>query len=169
MTITQFIIKKEVLKMRNFKRTICALFAVMTIAFTLCFGAVSASASAAEPMAAPAVATVVNPLINNTAITNAAISLPAVPDFEVFKMEDKKAASLENQTDGDTQFKEIVTFFVKWIKRVGLLVAFVGGIMFAFAFKKNDADMKEAALWTLAAGFMAAALCGAVDMFGITA
>ena len=167
MTITQFIIKKEVLKMRNFKRTICALFAVMTIAFTLCFGAVSASASAAEPMAAPAVATVVNPLINNTAITNAAISLPAVPNFEVFKMENKQV-TLDDQKDGDTQWNAIVKFFVKWIKRIGLLVAFVGGIMFAFAFKSNDADQKEKALWVLGAGFIASALCQAVDIFGIT-
>lgn len=154
--------------MRNFKRTICALFAVMTIAVTLCFGAVSASASAAEPMAAPAVATVVNPMLDNTAITNAAISLPAVPDFENFKMDDKKTVTLDDQKDGDTQWNAIVKFFIKWIKRIGLLVAFVGGIMFAFAFKSNDADQKEKALWTLGAGFIAAALCAAADIFGLT-
>jgi hypothetical protein len=153
--------------MRNFKRTICALFAVMTIAVTLCFGAVSASASAAEPMAAPAVATVVNPMLDNTAITNAAISLPAVPNFEVFKMEDKKA-TLKDQTDGETEFKELVEFFVDWIKRIGLLVAFVGAIMFALAIKNNDADQKQNGLLTMVAGFVVAALCAAVDMFGIT-
>lgn len=152
--------------MRKFKRTICALFAVMTITLTICFGAVSASASAAEPIAAPAVATVVNPMLDSTAITNAAISLPTVPNFEVFKM--KTETTLENQTDGDDQWNGVMNFFVKWIKRIGFAVAFIGAIMFAFAFKKNDADLKETALWTLAAGFIAVAICEAADFFNIT-
>ena len=163
---------KEVFKMKKIKRILCTLFAVMTMAITFCFGAVTASASASETVATPV--TVINPI-------NAAIELPAVPDFSYFKMNnnnnndgDKKtldgvSGDLTNQTDGDEQWNQTVSIFVKWIGRIGGLVAFVGAIMFAFAFKKNDADMKEAALWTLAAGFMAAALCGAVDMFGITA
>lgn len=161
--------------MKKFKRTICALFAVMTIAFTLCFGAVSASASAAEPIATPTVATVVNPLIDNTVITNAAISLPAVPNFEVFKMNNnnKKIESVEgdlvNQTDGDDEWNQVAAFFVKWIGRIGGLIGFIGAIMFAVAFKQNDADGKEKALWTLGAGFMVAAICGAAHIFGFLA
>lgn len=75
--------------------------------------------------------------------------------------------SLDSNTEGDAQFMAVVNFFVKWIKRIGLLVAFIGGIMFALAIKNNDADRKETGLMTLVAGFAAAALCQAIDMFGI--
>lgn len=75
--------------------------------------------------------------------------------------------ALDTQSDGDEQFKSVVNFFVKWIKRVGLLVAFVGGVMFALAIKNNDAEQKQSGLLTLVAGFVVSALCQAVDMFDI--
>ncbi len=71
-------------------------------------------------------------------------------------------------TEGDTTFTSIVDFFGKWIGRAGLLVAFVGGIMFAFAVKNNDAEQKQNALLTLIAGFMVAAICSQrATLFGI--
>lgn len=78
-----------------------------------------------------------------------------------------RLTSLDGQTNGDSQFQSVVNFFVKWIKRVGLLVAFVGGVMFGLAIKNNDADQKQNGLLTLVAGFVVAALCQAVDMFDI--
>lgn len=165
---------KEVFKMKKIKRILCTLFAVMTMAITFCFGAVTASASASETVATPV--TVINPI-------NAAIELPAVPDFSYFKMNnnnnnnndgDKKtldgvSGDLTNQTDGDEQWNQTVSIFVKWIGRIGGLVAFVGAIMFAFAFKNKDADAKETALWTFGSGFIVAAICGAAHIFGFLA
>ena len=72
------------------------------------------------------------------------------------------------ETTGDTTFTSIVDFFGKWLGRAGLLVAFVGGIMFAFAVKNNDAEQKQNALLTLIAGFMVAAICSQrATLFGI--
>lgn len=67
----------------------------------------------------------------------------------------------------DSTFQEVVNFFVTWLRRIGALVAFIGGIMFALAIKNNDADQKQNGLLTMVAGFVAAALCTAVDMFDI--
>lgn len=76
-------------------------------------------------------------------------------------------ASGSGSTSADSSFQKVVTFFVTWIRRVGALVAFVGGVMFALAIKNNDAEQKQAGLLTLVAGFVAAAVCTAVDMFDI--
>lgn len=70
--------------------------------------------------------------------------------------------------EGDTAFTNIVDFFATWITRAGLLVGFVGGIMFGFAVKNNDAEQKQNALLTLVAGFIVAAVCAArKTLFGI--
>lgn len=128
-------------------RMITMMMAALTLAITMALP-VSVSASAAEvPVAAVEMESHITPL---------AADPPA-----------GGGATLDSQTDGDDQFKSVLTFFVKWIKRVGLLVAFVGGVMFALAIKNNDAEQKQAGLLTLVAGFVVAALCGAVDMFGI--
>lgn len=144
--------------MKNFKKVFCTLLSVMTIALTLCFGAVSASASASESVAVP------------VAVSVSAISPADSPVFSNMVMADKKGVSdLDSATDGDDAFTDIVTFFAKWIKRIGLLVAFVGAVMFALAIKNNDADQKQTGLLTMVAGFIVSALCTAIDMFGITA
>lgn len=58
---------------------------------------------------------------------------------------------------------------VTWIGRIGLVVAFVGGIMFALAIKNDDAEAKTRGLMTLASGFVVFALTLSLDLFGITA
>lgn len=141
--------------MKKFKKVFCTLFAVMTIAFTLCFGTVSASASASEPVAVP------------VAVSINAIS-PA--DNEIFShmiMADEAPKKVTDAKDGEDAFTDVVTFFAKWIKKIGLLVAFIGAVMFGLAIKNNDADQKQAGLLTMVAGFVVAALCTAIDMFGI--
>jgi len=71
--------------------------------------------------------------------------------------------------DAEATFEVVVMFFVTWIGRIGLLVAFVGAIMFGLAIKNSDAEQKQAGLLTLAAGFVVFAVCQAVDMFNIFA
>lgn len=72
-----------------------------------------------------------------------------------------------NGTGSEASFKSVVNFFVKWIRRVGALVGFVGAVMFGLAIKNNDAEQKQAGLLTMVAGFAVAALCVGVDMFDI--
>ncbi|MBE6873195.1 MAG: hypothetical protein E7493_04735 [Ruminococcus albus] len=72
-----------------------------------------------------------------------------------------------NDTTGDDTYQTVINFFVKWIKRVGFLVAFVGAIMFALAIKNSDADQKEKGILTMVAGFIVAAICIGVDMFDL--
>jgi hypothetical protein len=70
--------------------------------------------------------------------------------------------------DGEAAFNEVVGFFATWLGRVGLVVAFVGGIMFALAIKNDDAEAKTRGLMTLASGFVVFALTLSLDLFGIT-
>lgn len=70
-------------------------------------------------------------------------------------------------TDADSAYKQIMGELIKWFKRIGSVVAFVGGIMFALAIKNNDADQKQTGLLTLVAGFAVVAICGIASTFGV--
>lgn len=69
---------------------------------------------------------------------------------------------------GEAAFNSVIGFFATWIGRIGLVVAFVGGIMFALAIKNDDAEAKTRGLMTLASGFVVFALTLSLDLFGIT-
>lgn len=66
---------------------------------------------------------------------------------------------------GEEQFKIVINFFATWIGRIGLIVGFVGAVMFGLAIKNDDADAKTRGLMTLAAGFVVFAVTKALDMF----
>ncbi len=66
---------------------------------------------------------------------------------------------------GEAQFNAVINFFATWIGRIGLIVGFVGAIMFGLAIKNDDADAKTRGLMTLAAGFVVFAVTQAMDMF----
>lgn len=70
--------------------------------------------------------------------------------------------------NGEAAFNSVIGFFATWIGRIGLVVAFVGGIMFALAIKNDDAEAKTRGLMTLASGFVVFALTLSLDLFGIT-
>lgn len=74
----------------------------------------------------------------------------------------------EGVADGEPAFNSVIGFFATWIGRIGLVVAFVGGIMFALAIKNDDAEAKTRGLMTLASGFVVFALTLSLDLFGIT-
>lgn len=67
----------------------------------------------------------------------------------------------------EAAYQSTITFFITWIRRIGMMVAFVGAIMFALAIKNNDAEQKQAGLITMIAGFIVAALCAASNMFDL--
>lgn len=66
---------------------------------------------------------------------------------------------------GDAQFQTVINFFATWIGRIGLIVGFVGAVMFGLAIKNDDADAKTRGLMTLAAGFVVFGVTQALDMF----
>ncbi len=70
-----------------------------------------------------------------------------------------------NGDAGEAQFYEVIDFFAKWIGRIGLVVGFVGAIMFALAIKNDDAEAKTRGLMTLASGFVVFAVSQALNMF----
>lgn len=141
-------------------RAVTMLMAVFTIAVGMAF---PVSVSAAELSDAD----VITASVEAAPVTQ--LSLTDNSNFIVNAAEVKllPMAAMSGQTDGDAQFESVITFFVKWIRRIGMVVALVGGIMFALAIKSNDAEQKQAGLLTLVAGFVVAALCGAVSMFDI--
>lgn len=77
------------------------------------------------------------------------------------------SGSLDSNS-GVESFNKIINFFAEWIGRIGLVVGFVGAIMFGLAIKNDDADAKTRGLMTLASGFVVFAVTKALDMFGIT-
>lgn len=70
--------------------------------------------------------------------------------------------------DPDEAFNNVIGFMATWIGRVGLVIAFVGAVMFGLAIKNDDADGKQRGLMTLGAGFVVFAITKALDMFGLT-
>lgn len=72
-------------------------------------------------------------------------------------------------TGAEAAYQSTINFFITWIRRVGMMVAFVGAIMFGLSIKNDDAERKQAGLITMIAGFVVAALCAASSMFNLFA
>lgn len=60
-----------------------------------------------------------------------------------------------------------INFVCDWLKKIGAVVALVGGVMFALSWQRDDAEGKSRALMTLMAGFMLVAISAAKDIFGL--
>jgi hypothetical protein len=69
--------------------------------------------------------------------------------------------------DADTTFLNLINFFAIWFGRIGLVVGFVGAIMFALAIKDDNADGKQRGLMTMIAGFVVFAVTVSLDLFGL--
>lgn len=70
--------------------------------------------------------------------------------------------------DGEKMFNEIIGWFATWIGRIGLVIGFIGAVMFGLAIKNDDADAKTRGLMTMASGFVVYAITKALHLFGIT-
>lgn len=64
---------------------------------------------------------------------------------------------------GMSRIDAVIAWIVSWAAKIGLVVAFFGGIQVALGFMNDDADSKVAGMKTLAAGFMVFGLCMAAD------
>lgn len=71
-------------------------------------------------------------------------------------------ADLNSHTEVVDKF---ITFVTDWLKKIGGIVALVGGVMFALGWQREDAEGKTRGLQTLMAGLMVAAIALASDMF----
>ena len=145
-------------KTTKFKKA--AVFAAMLVmAIIFSFSAVPMTASAAE--FTPAETAAVS--LDNVQV-NAVTVMPLANDAN---NNDNGNNENEDDTTGDEAYKSVIGFFVKWFKRIGMIVAFVGAIMFGLAIKNNDAEQKQSGLLTMIAGFVVAAICFASDMFNL--
>lgn len=61
----------------------------------------------------------------------------------------------------------LIEVIAKWLGRIGLIVAFFGGVQTALGFKNDDADGKIRGLKTLASGFLVFGLTQSLSLFGL--
>ncbi|MDD4146332.1 MAG: hypothetical protein PHS83_04450 [Clostridia bacterium] len=60
---------------------------------------------------------------------------------------------------------KVIGWIAGWAAKLGLAVAFFGGIQTVLGFMNDDADSKTRGLKLMAAGFMLFGVCQAADMF----
>lgn len=65
----------------------------------------------------------------------------------------------------DDMWVTLTDLIAKWVTRLGGVVIFVGGIMFALGWKSDDADQKSRGIQTMIAGAMVAAIAGITGTF----
>lgn len=113
---------------------------------------------------------IARPVTAHAADFETAEVLTATPEIHVLAAQQDGGNDEGGGADstGDDTWSTIVSTFVKWMQRLGYLVAFVGAIMFALAIKNNDAEAKQNGIMTMVAGFVTVAVCVGVDTFGIT-
>lgn len=150
------------------KKTIrTGLFAAFLMAILFSFCAVPASAAEIDTVAAPASVSVsadaVHPLMMPV--------VAAVPSPDTILLAAAPPAAGGGSGSGsataDSAYQKVVNFFLVWIRRVGALVALIGGIMFGLSVKNNDSEQKQAGILTMVAGFIVFAIALGADMFDL--
>lgn len=157
--------KKSVLS-----RMAAVFFALFTMAVMLCTTTVSASAAEVETVPSSAAASVEIGTVGHTF----KLSAPGHTPNHIFSPVMLAAGAVETEEikpaaagSSEAAYQSTIEFFTTWIRRIGMMIAFVGAIMFALAIKNNDAEQKQAGLITMISGFIVAALCAASSMFNL--
>lgn len=76
--------------------------------------------------------------------------------------EDEGGGDLDTAiTLGHQRIDVVIQWIVGWVAKIGLVVAFFGGVQVALGFMNDDADAKVTGMKTLAAGFMVYGICAA--------
>lgn len=65
----------------------------------------------------------------------------------------------------DTLWSTIATLIEKWVTRLGAVVIFVGGVMFALGWKSDDAEQKSRGISTIIAGAIVMAVAQLTGTF----
>ncbi len=92
----------------------------------------------------------------------------SVTAISAFAASTPTSANSGGADKGEAMFNNLIGFFADWIGRIGLVVGFIGAIMFGLAIKNEDADAKTRGLMTMASGFVVFAVTLSLDLFGIT-
>lgn len=78
------------------------------------------------------------------------------------------ASPAPTPTKADELWEKVAGTISTWVTRLGGVVCFVGGIMFAMGWKSDDAEQKSRGISTLVAGAMVIAIAAmAGTFFGI--
>lgn len=77
----------------------------------------------------------------------------------------EESSEIEGGQEAEELWQTFSNLISKWVTRIGLVIMFVGGVMFGIGFKENDASQKTNGLQTLGAGAIVAALGGMAYMF----
>lgn len=65
----------------------------------------------------------------------------------------------------ESMWTTLTDLITTWVFRLGGVVVFVGGIMFALGWKSEDAEQKTRGIQTVVAGAMVAAIAGSANLF----
>lgn len=65
----------------------------------------------------------------------------------------------------ETLWTNITSIIGKWVTRLGAVIIFVGGIMFALGWKSDDAEQKSRGISTVISGAMVTAIAALVGTF----
>ena len=146
-------------------RFLTMMMTMLTMAIVLSCVPMTANATEVANIDVIAVADEMSNVLTNTdfitmevpevSIANVAVTVP-----NIYKLEGTTQSA-------DSTYQTVIEFFITWLRRIGVFVALVGGVMFALAIKDNNAEQKQAGLLTLVAGFVVAAICTGADMFDL--
>lgn len=67
--------------------------------------------------------------------------------------------------EGESQFMMVIAFMARWMRYIGLIVAFFGAIQIGFAFHSDDAEGKNKGMRAMASGFIVYAISAAIGFF----
>ena len=67
--------------------------------------------------------------------------------------------------NADQLWNDVSELIQKWVTRLGGVVLFVGGIMFALGWKSHDAEQKSNGISTMVAGGIVIAIAGLASQF----
>lgn len=62
---------------------------------------------------------------------------------------------------------QFVTFICEWVTKIGMVVALLGGVMFAIGWSNDQQEMKSRGLMVIAGGFMLVGIGNAPGIFGL--
>ncbi len=73
--------------------------------------------------------------------------------------------TLADGPDAETMWSRLTETITLWVGRLGGVVIFVGGVMFALGWKSEDAEQKSRGISTIIAGAMVVAVSGLTSTF----
>lgn len=68
---------------------------------------------------------------------------------------------------GTGSIDNFINFACDWLKKIGGVVALVGGVQFALGWQREDSEGKSRGLFTLMAGFMLIGIAQSKGLFGL--